>query len=431
MIEEGFLDLLPLSSQNFASNKMVYYLLEDAIVPGCLASKYFRQAAKWNGNQAYEMLHDGYVFSGPQTMTLLLAQLTNLRFNADESASGFCLRLREVFEDLEMVPGPSALLLNDTQKIGYLLSVIRQETSLQAVYVALQDKQLRGAITFEDACTDLHHRCEALRVDELLATPVRGQGQKALISTHAKRQNKEVSEVEMAPCLHKGCSELVKIYLPLCPLCYHGCVSGKVAEIELKDSLGVAKYNTSTQVMDYPAAVPKNRFPLPRSKRSGKEGARKALMFQHGTTAVPLLLGQSYPSKPRCDIGSGVDPSFVTFYVDSGAGQCLSSCASAFISMEACHLQVIGVAGRLTIHGQGTAIFLISVDGQEVLLRIHNCLHSFGEFNLLSVSQLKLMSGISLNFSVANPALKFLRSQSQGTDRAVLEDFEIPLSMDE
>jgi hypothetical protein len=111
---------------------------------GSLAAKYFRQAAKWNGNEAYSRLHDGYVFSGPQTMALLLAELVNLRFKANESASGFCLCLREIFEDLEMVPGPSSITMNDTQKIGYLLTGIRQEKSLQAVYVSLQDKQLRG-----------------------------------------------------------------------------------------------------------------------------------------------------------------------------------------------------------------------------------------------------------------------------------------------
>jgi hypothetical protein len=115
VIEEAFLFVLPLSTQDFHSNKMVYYLLEDAIVPASLAAKYFRQAAKWNGNEAYSKLHDGYVFSGPQTMTLLLAELVNIRFKSDESASGFCLRLREIFEDLEMIPGPSSLALNDTQ----------------------------------------------------------------------------------------------------------------------------------------------------------------------------------------------------------------------------------------------------------------------------------------------------------------------------
>jgi hypothetical protein len=103
VIEESFLATLPLSPQDFSANKMVYYLLEDALIPASLVAKFFRQAAKWNGNEAYSRLYDGYVFSGPQTMSLLLAELVNLPFKADESASGFCLRLREIFEDLEMV----------------------------------------------------------------------------------------------------------------------------------------------------------------------------------------------------------------------------------------------------------------------------------------------------------------------------------------
>jgi hypothetical protein len=196
-----------------------------------------------------------------------LAELVNVRFKSDESASGFCLRLREIFEELEMVPGQSSVTMNDTQKIGYLLSGLRQEVQLQSVYVALQDKQLRGAITFEEACADLHHRCEAIRADEFLATSIRGQmrGQtpKALVSTQGKRQNKVTSEIEMAPCLQLGCDEMVKIYLPLRPLHYHQCISGKCSEVELKDGLGKAKYNEKTQVMDYPSTVPKNRFPLP------------------------------------------------------------------------------------------------------------------------------------------------------------------------
>ncbi len=100
-----------------------------------------------------------------------------------------------------MLPGPSSIHMNDTQKIGYLLSGIRQEKQLQAVYVSLQDKQVRGAITFEDACEDLHQRCEAIRADELLATPIRGQPQRDLLSTHGKKQNKDKdaspSEVEL------------------------------------------------------------------------------------------------------------------------------------------------------------------------------------------------------------------------------------------
>ena len=130
-------------------------------------------------------------------MAILLGELYNLRFLASESASGFCLRLRELFEDLEMVPGTSAITMNDTQKIGYLLSGIRPEKSLQAVYVALQDKQLRGAVTFEEACEDLHHRCEAIRADEFLSTPVRES--KILVSTQSKRLNKEGAEIEQGP----------------------------------------------------------------------------------------------------------------------------------------------------------------------------------------------------------------------------------------
>ena len=54
VLSETFMDSLPLSPQDFAANKMVYYILEDAITPGSLAAKYLRTAAKWNGNQAYK-----------------------------------------------------------------------------------------------------------------------------------------------------------------------------------------------------------------------------------------------------------------------------------------------------------------------------------------------------------------------------------------
>jgi hypothetical protein len=99
--------------------------------------------------------------------------------------------------------------------------------------------------------------------------------------------------------------------------------------------------------------------------------------------------------------------------------------------MEACHLQVVGVAGRLTIHGQGTAMFLVSVHGREVILRTHNCLHSFGEFNLISVSQLKLVTDNSLDFSVTKPFVRLSRNQSERPDCSKLDYIEIPLTMDE
>jgi hypothetical protein len=437
VLSETFMDSLPLSPQDFAANKMVYYILEDAITPGSLAAKYLRTAAKWNGNQAYTKLHDGYVFSGPQTMAILLGELYNLRFLASESASGFCLRLRELFEDLEMVPGSSAIMMNDTQKIGYLLSGIRPEKSLQAVYVALQDKQLRGAITFEDACEDLHHRCEAIRADELLSTPVREA--KVLVSTQAKRQNKDGLEVEQGPCLEKGCHELVRVHLPLCPLHYHQCISGKSPEVELKDGLGIAKFDSSTQRIVYPPTVPTNRLPKPRV--NGAVKVRKALVSLGITghlslvpTSIvngrPMLLNAIEETKPSSEDGIP-SSSLTTFFVDSGAGQCLCSCSFAFITMESCHLQVVGIAGSMIIHGQGTAVFIVSVDGGEFLLRIHNCLHSYGEFNLISVSQLKMVSGNLLDFSVENPFITFSKSKSSDANLLCPEVLDVPLEIDD
>ncbi len=78
------------------------------------------------------------------------------------------LRLLDIFDELESVPGNAAMVLNDTQKINYLLSAMRPERSLASVYSLIQAKQVRGTITFEKACNDLRFRCEALRADDLL-----------------------------------------------------------------------------------------------------------------------------------------------------------------------------------------------------------------------------------------------------------------------
>jgi hypothetical protein len=205
--------------------------------------------------------------SGPQTASLLLSQLANLRFRSDETASGFCLRLREVFEDLEMVPGEASIKMHDTQKIGYLLTGIRQEKSLDSVYVALQTAQRRGDTTFEEACDDLHHRCEAIQADELLYTQVKDTGRKLLVSTQSQRINKTIPaapDVDMKQCLELNCTEMIKHYLPLCPLHFHQGVSGKTASIQLKDGLGSATYDAASHVMVYLPSVPKERLPIPR-----------------------------------------------------------------------------------------------------------------------------------------------------------------------
>jgi hypothetical protein len=183
VLEENFPELLWVNPGAKAANKMVFFLIEDAVAAGTLASKIVCQATKWNGHEAFVLLRNGYVFSGPQTATILLAELSKIRLLRDEDASSFCLRLVELIEDLELVPGDAAVYLTDTQKLGYLLSAIRHETGLQAVYSQLQSEQLRGTITFELACRELHHRVEAMKTDDYMDS----RPGKALNSTEHKK----------------------------------------------------------------------------------------------------------------------------------------------------------------------------------------------------------------------------------------------------
>jgi hypothetical protein len=94
----------------------------------------------------------------------------------------------------------------------------------------------------------------------------------------------------------------------------------------------------------------------------------------------------------------------ISWYVDSGAGQSISSCSGAFSFLQPCAIVVVGVAGSMPVHGMGTASFVTSVGGdQEVILVIHNCLLCHGEvFNLLSVSQLLRTTSNSVVFSGGN-----------------------------
>ena len=116
------------------------------------------------------------------------------------------------------------------------------------------------------------------------------------------------------------------------------------------------------------------------------------------------------------------------FYIDSGAGQCLSSCSSAFLTLEPCTLEVVGVAGSLPIFGRGTAIFVLTLQGgNEVLVRIHNCLYSFGEYNLISVSQMQTIPTTVLDLSLASPRVRLYNSERPFKRKFV----DIPLVMDD
>jgi hypothetical protein len=269
VLEEDFLDMLWVTPGAKAANKMVFFLIEDAVAPGTLASKLVCQATKWNGHEAFGLLRDGYVFNGPQTATILLAELSKIRLQRDEDASSFCLRLIELIEDLELVPGEAAVFLTDTQKLGYLLSAIRHETGLQSVYSQLQSEQLRGTITFDQACRELHHRVESMKADDFID---RRSG-RALISTDAKKHGQAAVVLEQVHCLAKDCTEMIQPYLPLCKLCYLQSMAGKVPTLVLRDGLGTAVYNVSTNRLDFPPAVPKSRFP-----QKGMKKGRKVLM---------------------------------------------------------------------------------------------------------------------------------------------------------
>jgi hypothetical protein len=276
-------------------NKLVYYLLEDAVSGSTVATKYVHRAPEWDGHAAYNCLYNGYSFSGPATATLLLSELSNLRFATDESVSELVLRLQEMFEDLESVPGQSAIVFSDTQKVNYLLSAIKHERNLQPVYVQIQTDQLRGRITFDQACDELHYRCETNRADELLnaqvkSTKVRGflsTGESvsdtsttgelpycrevtiaptpALITiTAAKRQNggnNRRAPKGPVPCLAKGCDATVPPRVRLCRKCYHECIAGKHAKLPLRTG-GTATYDPSSNKIVYPeSAKAKDKSP--------------------------------------------------------------------------------------------------------------------------------------------------------------------------
>jgi hypothetical protein len=288
-----------------ADNKFVYYLLEDAVSGSAVATKYVHRAPIWDGHAAYNSLFDGYSFSGPATATLLLSELSNFRFKVDESGTELVLRLQELFEDLEAVPGQSAIVFSDTQKINYLLSAVKHEKSLQSVYVQIQTDQLRGRITFEQSCDDLRYRCEANRADELLNTQVKGSVKGlmareeapycqfhnhvvagpapapvapiALITAAGKRQNRPKKE---SACLAKGCEAVVPAHLRLCRMHYHECIAGKHPSLALRTG-GSAHYDASSNKIVYPASsAPASGAPAP-STSAPKKTVKAQVAFAH------------------------------------------------------------------------------------------------------------------------------------------------------
>jgi hypothetical protein len=158
-----FFNKLPLSPQQVNDNKLVYFVLEDATQASLLASSYLRQAPEKNGFEAYYTLHDGFVFAASITLTLLLNELANFRFNQDETPTELIIRLEEILQDLEMLPDGASMKLNDTQCIGFLLGALRHEPDWETVASSITSSQLKGELTFQQACNELRVRCETDR----------------------------------------------------------------------------------------------------------------------------------------------------------------------------------------------------------------------------------------------------------------------------
>jgi hypothetical protein len=326
------------------------------------------------------------------------------------------MRLVELLEELETVPGTAAVRTNDTQKLGYLLSAICYDTDLQSVHVQLQADQLRGNVTFEQACNELHHRCDAIRADEYMGTTFHG-GRHALVSTESKKHNKPKDSVRL-PCLTKDCVRVIVAFLPFCKSCYLQCTSGKTQSIILRDNFGTATYDLEAQRIVFPPAVPASRIPVP---GKGNKDKHKGFMVVHASHTTDLVVA---PVRCLLSTSRPGDWNKVMFFVDSGAERCLCSSSSSFSEMSSCYVKLTGVSGSLQVHGCGTALFLAQDDkGNGIIVRVQNCLFCYGDFNLISVSQFQQIPENSVNFNLGAPSITI---SSSGNKRQVC----IPLILD-
>lgn len=285
VLDPSFFDEIPLSADKKRDNKLVYYILEDAVQNSVQASAYVHQAAINNGFEAYYTLHDGYVFSGTTTSALLLNELSNFRFLPNETPTQLCMRLQLLFEELSTLPEDAAMTFGDTQKIGYLINALRHESEWDKVRSDITSAQIKGNITFKDACNELRGRCEADRAFDMMDRSTKGKRVKGLvssvkassedveavsapvsglISTMSKRHNadspkKDKKTYVKQECLAADCDE--QTTFPLCPFHYHAVVSGKTSQLKLRNGYGDAAYDNATQLIVYPPRTPTNRLP--------------------------------------------------------------------------------------------------------------------------------------------------------------------------
>jgi hypothetical protein len=292
VLDPSFFDQLPLTPAQRRDNKLIYFVIEESVAGSPLASSYVRQVPLHDGFEAYYTLHDGYVFAGSTTSTILLNELSNFRFLPNETPTALCLRLEELFQELKLLPGDAAVTFNDTQQIGYLVNALRHESEWDTVCSTITSAQIQGNLTFRQACDELRFRCEATRANDLMDRTVKGKKVKgmvsqvteevatvaeqvsdkiiSLISSMSKRHNVDTSEptvtgkkekkkFEKFECLAADCTDMTSY--SLCPLHYHSLISAKISSLRLRNDYGNATFDASTSLIVYPPKTPPSRLP--------------------------------------------------------------------------------------------------------------------------------------------------------------------------
>lgn len=85
------------------------------------------------------------------------------------------MRLEEILQDFEMLPDGASMKFNDTRCIGYLLGALRHEPDWETVALSIISSQLKGELTFRQACNELRVRCETDRAYNIMDKAVKSK----------------------------------------------------------------------------------------------------------------------------------------------------------------------------------------------------------------------------------------------------------------
>ena len=278
---------------NTRDNKLMYFLLQRAVTGTVDAILHFRKAPAMDGHAAYFELYNAYTLAAPAQSAILLQKLTLFRMKTGERLNAFCSRLVKLFDDLDRLPGEYRMTHNPTQRLGYLLTAIRNEEDLKETYVYIEQAMTRGDMTFDLAVRALGRRCETLQAARALEDGAGGRRQgfaavhgeedsdtgTALFSSANKRlnggnDNSSTDFKDGTACLVKDCPTLC--LMPICPIHYAEMVCGKTPRLTLKRNWGEATYDVKARRTNFPAAVPDDfrkrvKVPSKRTRTRGKE----------------------------------------------------------------------------------------------------------------------------------------------------------------